>query len=71
MDKNILPIIKNHYSVQITNKFAEIQSIQTYKNPLDKNLEIHYAIPVDPAFVLANLLVTYQGATLEGFVKER
>jgi hypothetical protein len=57
--------------VSIKNKFAEIKSIQTYKNPFNKPLEIQYAVPVDPTYALTKLEVQYQNSTIEGFIKER
>ena len=46
--------------MNIKNKFAEIKSIQKYKNPFTKPLEIHYAIPVDPTYALTKLEVIYK-----------
>ena len=46
-------------------------SIQTYRNPFDRPLEIHYAIPVDPTFALTNLEVHYQNTVVEGLIKEK
>jgi hypothetical protein len=69
--KCLLPIIFNKYQVSIKNKFAEIKSIQIYKNPFTKPLEIHYAVPTDPTFALTKLEVQYQNMIIEGLVKER
>ncbi len=69
--KCLLPIISNKYEISIKNKFAEIVSIQTYRNPFDRPLEIHYAIPVDPTFALTKLEVHYQNAVVEGIIKEK
>jgi hypothetical protein len=65
-EKCLLPIISNKYEVVIKNKFAEIKSIQLYKNPFSKPLEIHYAIPVDPTYALTKLEVQYRDVVIEG-----
>lgn len=70
-EKCLLPIISNKYVVSIKNKFAEIKSIQVYKNPFTHPLEIHYAVPTDPNFTMTKLEVKYQEITIEGYVKER
>lgn len=57
--------------VSVKNKFAEIKSIQVYKNLFSRPLEIHYAIPTDPSYALTKLQIHYQGVTIEGCVKER
>ncbi len=46
--------------MNIKNKFVEIKSIQKYKNPFTKPIEIHYAIPVDPTYALTKLEVIYK-----------
>lgn len=51
----LLPIISNKYVVNIKNKFAEVKSIQVYKNPFNRPLEIHYAVPTDPTYALTKL----------------
>jgi hypothetical protein len=70
-DKCLLPIISNRYEISIKDKFAEIKSIQTYRNPFTKPLEIHYAVPTDASFTLTRLTAQYQGLIVEGIVKER
>ena len=35
-DKCLLPIVSNKYEINIRDKFAEIKSVQTYRNPFSK-----------------------------------
>jgi hypothetical protein len=67
----LIPILSNKYYIDIKNNFAEIKSVQTYKNPFQKPLEIHYSIPTDPNFALTRLVAIYSSITVEGLVKER
>jgi hypothetical protein len=67
----LIPILSNKYHVDIKNNFAEIKSVQIYKNPFQKPLEIHYSIPTDPHFALTRLIAVYSTITIEGLVKER
>ena len=67
----LVPIISNKYFVNIKNNFAEIKSVQVYKNPFQRQLEIHYSIPTDPNFALTRLVGVYSNITIEGVVKER
>jgi hypothetical protein len=66
-----VPIISNKYFINIKNNFAEIKSVQVYRNPFQKQLEIHYSIPTDPNFALTRLVAVYSNITIEGVVKER
>lgn len=70
-EKCLLPIISNKYVISVKNKFAEIRSIQVYKNPFSRPLEIHFAVPTDPTYALTKLEVKYQDVIIEGCVKER
>ena len=66
-----MPIISNKYFVNIKNNFAEIKSVQVYKNPFKRNLEIHYSVPTDPNFCLTRVVGIFDGVTVEGFIKEK
>lgn len=39
-EKFLVPAIKNRYEINLKNNFAEVKSIQVYKNPFKRNLEI-------------------------------
>jgi hypothetical protein len=66
-----VPVISNKYFVNIKNNFAEIKSVQTYRNPFKRALEIHYSIPTDPNFCIARVVAVYDALTVEGVVQER
>lgn len=70
-ERFLIPIISNKYFVNIKNNFAEIKSVQTYRNPFQRQLEIHYSVPTDPNFALTGLVAVYSNVTIEGVVKER
>lgn len=44
---------------------------QVYTNPFGKALEIHYAVPTDPAFTVTGLEVFYQEVEVVGTVVEK
>ena len=67
----LIPILSNKYHIDIKNNFAEIKTVQIYKNPFQKTLEIHYSIPTDPHFAITRLVAVYSSITIEGLVKER
>ena len=68
-EKFPLPILRNHYFVNIKNNFAEIKSSQTYTNPFKKPLEIHYSIPTDSSFAITRVVGVYKDVTVEGSIK--
>ena len=70
-EKFALPILRNHYFINIKNNFAEIKSSQVYTNPFKRPLEIHYSIPTDPNFALTKLVAVYKDLTVEGVIKEK
>ena len=70
-EKLALPIVSNKYFVDIKNNFAEIKSIQTYRNPFERPLEIHYSIPTDPNFCITRVVAIYQDLTVEGVIKDK
>jgi hypothetical protein len=70
-EKLMVPILSNKYFVNVKNNFAEIKSVQVYKNPFQKQIEIHYSIPTDPNFCITRVVAVYDNVTVEGFVKER
>ena len=69
--KCLLPIQSTHYMAKISNNFCEMRSTQTYHNPFELPLEVHYSIPTDPNFCFSGLTVYYQDAIVEGTVKEK
>ena len=70
-EKFLVPAIKNRYEVSVMNNFAEIKSVQIYKNPFKRNLEVHYSIPTDPNFCITRVVAVYDTVTVEGVILER
>lgn len=70
-EKFLVPVIKNRYEINIKNNFAEIKSVQVYKNPFKRNLEIHYSIPTDPNFCITRVVAVYDSVTVEGVIQEK
>ena len=70
-EKFLVPAIKNRYEVNIKNNFAEVKSVQVYKNPFKRSLEIHYSIPTDPNFCITRVIAVYDSVNVEGVIQER
>ncbi len=66
-----LPVVGVDYKVHVINNLARITLKQTYANPLDQNLEIHFSFAKDTDFCFSRLVANFQGYTVEGVIKER
>lgn len=70
-EKFLVPAVRNRYEVSLKNNFAEVKSVQVYRNPFQRSLEIHYSIPTDPNFCIARVVAVYDSVTVEGVIQER
>lgn len=66
-----VPLVGVDYSVAIVNNISKITIKQKYANPLNTNIELHFAFPVDTDFCFGRLLAHFEGYITEGVVMER
>jgi hypothetical protein len=66
-----VPLVQVDYSVIIINNLARITLRQTYSNPLDDSVELHFAFPIDTDFCFSKLKANFEGYTTEGIIMEK
>ena len=67
----MVPLKNINYEIEIANSLVSLTLVQTYYNPLDKNLEVEYSFPLDPNSCIYKFVAQFGNKRIQGIVKEK